>query len=211
MLNNSSVRQGILGSIALIAGFCTLFGLAQPTYAHHAMDGQLPSNALQGFLSGLAHPVIGLDHLAFVVAIGIISGAFVYGAWLPGSFVLAAMAGTGIHLLGLDLPLAEFAISLSVIALGAILLFNRQFQFSLIVLLAAAAGVFHGYAYGESIIGSEMTPLMAYLAGFTLIQCAIAFSMLKLSQMIATTAFKRWAGFGITVIGAMFFATAIAG
>ena len=42
--------------------------------AHHAMDSALPGNLLQGFVSGLAHPVIGLDHLLFVIA--------VVGGWL---------------------------------------------------------------------------------------------------------------------------------
>ena len=41
----------------------------QPALAHHALGGRIPSNFFEGFLSGLAHPVIGLDHLAFVVAI----------------------------------------------------------------------------------------------------------------------------------------------
>ena len=39
------------------------------------MDGELPASLGQGLLSGLAHPVIGLDHLAFIVAAGLIAGA----------------------------------------------------------------------------------------------------------------------------------------
>jgi len=38
--------------------------------AHHAMGGTMPQTLAQGLLSGLAHPVIGLDHLAFTVAAG---------------------------------------------------------------------------------------------------------------------------------------------
>jgi urease accessory protein len=205
-----SSRQSIFSRIALIAGF-TLLIATQPAYAHHAMGSQLPTNFLQGFLSGLAHPVIGLDHLAFVVAIGMVSAAFVQAAWIPAAFVVAAMAGTGIHVLGLELPLAEFAIALSVIALGVILFLNRQLQFAVVVTIAATAGVFHGYAYGEAIAGSEMTPLLAYLAGFTLIQYAIATAALKLTQTLPKASFKRWAGFGVTLIGVAFLATAIAG
>ena len=36
--------------------------------------------------------------------------------------------------------------------------------------LVAFAGIFHGYAYAESIFGAEPTPLYAYLAGFAIIQ-----------------------------------------
>jgi urease accessory protein len=38
--------------------------------------------------------------------------------------------------------------------------------------LVGAGGVFHGYAYGESIVGAQRGPLMAYLVGFTIIQLA---------------------------------------
>jgi len=31
------------------------------------------------------------------------------------------------------------------------------------------AGIFHGYAYGESIIGARVAALVAYLIGFTVI------------------------------------------
>ncbi|PKO63289.1 MAG: urease accessory protein UreJ, partial [Betaproteobacteria bacterium HGW-Betaproteobacteria-17] len=33
--------------------------------AHHPMGGMTPQTLSQGLLSGLGHPVIGLDHLAF--------------------------------------------------------------------------------------------------------------------------------------------------
>lgn len=41
--------------------------------AHHAMGGQLPQTFGQGLLSGIGHPVIGVDHFAFVVAVGIVA------------------------------------------------------------------------------------------------------------------------------------------
>ena len=39
--------------------------------AHHVMDGMLPSTFVEGLLSGLGHPIIGPDHFAFVVAVGL--------------------------------------------------------------------------------------------------------------------------------------------
>jgi urease accessory protein len=41
--------------------------------AHHAMGGTTPQTLAQGLLSGLAHPVIGLDHLAFTLAAGLLA------------------------------------------------------------------------------------------------------------------------------------------
>ena len=41
-------------------------------------------------------------------------------------------------------------------------------------LLAALAGLFHGWAYGAAVVGAEATPLLAYLAGFGVTQLLIA-------------------------------------
>ncbi len=160
---------------AIAAAICIGFFLApQPALAHHALGSRVPSNFIEGFLSGLAHPVIGLDHLAFVVAIGLLAVGRVRGAWLPAGFVVAAMAGTGIHLLQLDLPASEVAIATSVIAFGVLLIRQNRPNWFVLALLAAIAGLFHGYAYGESIVGAQIAPLFAYLLGFTLIQYGVA-------------------------------------
>jgi urease accessory protein len=158
------------------------FALTQPASAHHAMGNQLPTNAWEGFLSGLAHPVIGLDHLAFVIAIGLLSAQYGRGVWLPACFLLAALAGTGLHVLSMTLPLAELAIALSVILIGMILGLGKHLPTLALAALMAGAGLFHGYAYGESIVGAEPTPLIAYLLGFTVIQYGIARLALTIAQ-----------------------------
>ena len=33
-------------------------------FAHHVMGGRMPATFTEGILSGLGHPIIGLDHLA---------------------------------------------------------------------------------------------------------------------------------------------------
>ena len=43
---------------------------ADVAVAHHVMDRNLPVTFMQGLLSGLGHPVIGLDHLAALIAVG---------------------------------------------------------------------------------------------------------------------------------------------
>ena len=40
-------------------------------HAHHVMGGQTPATFVQGLLSGFGHPIIGIDHLAFIVAMGV--------------------------------------------------------------------------------------------------------------------------------------------
>jgi len=143
-------------------------------YAHHPFGGQTPANALEGLLSGLGHPVIGIDHLVFVVAIGLVAAILRQGVWVPVAFVGTALLGTGIHLQGWDLPSSEFFISASVLLFGGLLACKQMPNLGLTAGLAALAGVFHGYAYGEAIVGAEITPLASYLIGFSVMQLAIA-------------------------------------
>lgn len=194
-------RIGLIGLLLLL--------LATPASAHHAMDGQVPTNALQGFLSGLAHPVIGIDHLAFVVAAGLLAVTKRQGIWIPIAFVLAALGGTGLHLMGLDLPATEFMIAGSVLGFGILLALPQSPNLAVMIGLAALAGIFHGYAYGEAIVGAEMNPLMAYLAGFTVVQLAIALLAAKVGQLAVrildrTPQSLRNAGFVISGLGAAF-------
>ena len=142
--------------------------------AHHAMGGLLPQTFGQGMLSGLAHPVIGMDHFAFVVAVGITAALAgrVWGLTLP--FIGGTLAGCLVHLAGVTLPVAELVIAATVLLLGAIIATNRELPALMLGVLFAGAGLFHGWAYGESIFGAEQTPLIAYLVGFTLIQLVVA-------------------------------------
>lgn len=210
------IRMLGLQMVQLMAwlGFAWL-AIAKPAAAHHAMGNLLPANFWEGFLSGLAHPVIGLDHLAFVVVIGFIAAQYGRGALLPAAFLLTALVGTSVHVMQFDLPATELAVSLSVILFGAILGFGKRVNFSGLVILAALAGLFHGYAYGESIIGAETTPLIAYLIGFTLIQYLIAMLAVKIAQASLqtgaerATAWMRYCGYAACAIGVVFLSTAL--
>lgn len=163
-----------------------LFLIASPALAHHPSGSQTPTNALQGFLSGLGHPIVGPDHLAFVIAAGLLAAAMGGGLSIPLGFVAASLAGTGLHLMALDLPAPESIISASVLVFGGLLAMKQYPKLGLVIALAALAGLFHGYAYGEAVVGAEMTPLIAYLLGFAGVQMAIA-----TAAYAAAAAFKR--------------------
>ena len=62
----------------------------------------------------------------------------------------------------------------------------------MLAVLFAGAGLFHGWAYGESIFGAEQTPLIAYLAGFSLVQLVVAvLAGLATRWVIASDAARR--------------------
>jgi len=190
--------------------------LASPAMAHHAMEGKTPSTFETGFLSGLAHPVIGPDHFAFVVALGLLAALKSQGFGIPIAFLVSAMLGTALHVTGAEIPGVELLVSGSILVFGILLVLKNSPPTPAIVGLASLAGIFHGYAYGESIFGAETTPLLAYLLGFTVIQVAIAASAFGISRRLLQTSKKlqlpsnfRSAGFVLCGVGAAFLAAQI--
>ncbi|MEQ8818190.1 MAG: HupE/UreJ family protein [Thalassobaculum sp.] len=151
-----------------------LAGSIGPVLAHHPMGGETPGTLATGLLSGLGHPIIGVDHLAFVIAVGLAAAFTGHRLLSPLAFVAATVAGCLLQVAGTVLPAAEFVIAASILLLGGIVLSGRRIASPALLGLFAVAGLFHGWAYGESIVGAEPTPLVAYLAGFSLIQYAIA-------------------------------------
>ena len=220
LLSKSINKKSNLVVLELIIAFAVgiLVVEIEPAYAHHPMGGATPANFGQGLLSGLAHPVIGLDHLFFVVAIGLLATLKDrLGIFIPVAFVLSTVLGTVIHLASMDLPVPELVISFSVLTAGMLLARENKTNLGLLLSLGAIAGIFHGYAYGEAIVGAENTPLYAYLFGFSVIQLiisAIAFywGRLTLKSVQETASLTlRFAGFLIAGIGIAFFSTALFG
>ncbi len=191
-----------LRRVALVSVPLTL--AAAPAFAHHLMGGRTPETFMQGLLSGLAHPIIGLDHFAFLAAIGIAVGAFGLNLLLPMAFVVAMALGVGIHVMGVTMPAAEIVVAASVVLAGLFLARGRPLSVAAWAALFVAAGLFHGYALGESIYGAERAPLAAYLIGLAAIQSALAIGIAlvtrRLDADLAASA-PRLAGVFILGIG----------
>jgi urease accessory protein len=181
-------------------------------YAHHAMDGATPTTFMQGLLSGIAHPVIGLDHFAFLMVAALLSITLKGNAryLVPLAFVGATVAGTLYHLGAAELPMTETVIAVSALLGGLAVLLKRSAPALLVAALFGMIGVFHGYAYGEAIVGAEQTPLLSYLIGFALIQYAIIAGGVKALSLIAARSERlqslavRSGGLFAAVTGALF-------
>lgn len=186
-----------------LCGFLTLAGNA--AWAHHVMGGKLPATLVEGTLAGLGHPIIGIDHLAAVIAVGCLAAAHRLGALLAVGYVLAQVAGAALHVKGMTVPAAELAVALSVVALGAVLILRRSLATPLVFALFVLAGSFHGYALAESIIGAEPAPLSAYFVGFAVIQTLIALAAMAVARITAPVAAEhaklRLIGAGIVGLG----------
>ncbi len=193
-----------------------LLAMAVPAAAHHPMGGETPRSWVEGLLSGLGHPVIGPDHLAFLLAAGALAALVSSGgaALLPLVFLAAGLAGTLLHLGGIGLGPVELAVAASLLAAGGLLLLWRDAPARAIAALFAAAGLFHGHAFAEAIVGAEPAPLLAYLLGLALVQGAIAYGAMALVRRAGTVGglrLSRLAGAGACAAGLVFGTLALAG
>jgi len=187
-------------------GLAGLFFAAEPALAHHVMGGRMPATFGEGFLSGLGHPVIGLDHFAAVVAVGCLAAAHRAGFTLALGFVAAMMLGVAAHLGGTTVPGAELLVALTVIGLGVAVVRDPPLPALAAVALFVAAGLVHGYALGESIYGAERSPLAAYLLGLAVIQSAIALAAMNITRVLLRRGPTpvRLIGAGVAGIGLAF-------
>lgn len=134
-------------------------GAASAHTGHHAVTG---------FVSGLAHPVLGLDHLLAMIAIGLWAAQQGGRAlWaVPAAFVAALALGAGLAGAGLLLPYVETGIAASVLVLGLLMAMQQQWGIAIGMSIAAGFALFHGYAHG---LEMPLAPSPArYALGFVL-------------------------------------------
>lgn len=146
---------------------------ATPGWAHHPFEGVEPQDfsLVQGLVSGLGHPLLGTDHLVFLLAI-VVMAVLTTRRWvLP--LLASGLAGSGLAVLvgamlepGLGLAL-ELVVSLSLVAAGLV-----HGGWLPAWVLLPLMGV-HGFLLGEPVIGAEPTPLVAYGLGLLLSQGAL--------------------------------------
>ncbi len=181
-----------------------------PALAHHAMGGVTPSTAWQGLVSGLAHPVIGPDHLAFLVAAGVLAAALPAGRGMLAvlAFVAGGFLGSLLHVAGIGLGPVEALVALSVLAAGLALL--RGVPAAVLPAAFAVAGLFHGHAFAESIIGAEAGALVAYLAGLAVIQAVVAGGIAVLARRMEMGRIRPLAGAAASLAGVAFLLLALA-
>jgi urease accessory protein len=172
---------GILKAAALILASFVL--TTQPALAHHLMGGRMPTTFVEGLLSGLGHPVIGIDHFAAVVAVGCIAAVYRAGALLIVAYVLAMISGVDWHVRGATVVGDELMVAGSVVVLGALLLSRWRLPLMVALILFALTGLIHGYALGESMYGVEPSPLIAYFIGLAVIQIVVANVVMLAARM----------------------------
>jgi urease accessory protein len=106
-----------------------------------------------GFLSGMRHPISGLDHVLAMIGVGLWGAQLGAPAiWvLPVAFPMVMALGGMMGLLGIPLPGIEYGIAASMILLGAAVLFEFKPPLWVAALLVAFFAIFHGHAHGTEL------------------------------------------------------------
>jgi urease accessory protein len=196
-------------SAARVAPTALLVTLGFPLAAWaHVESGQAG-----GFLSGLSHPVSGLDHTLAMVAVGLWGAQLGMPAlWvLPVAFPMMMAFGGTLGLMGMPLPGVEIGIAVSALLLGALVLARVRLPLIAALVVVACFAIFHGHAHGTELAPGQNA--MLYSLGFV-----VATGLLHAAG-VAIGLIHRWpfgrlvlraAGAVIAAGGVVFLWTAIA-
>ncbi len=177
-----------------------------PAFAH------VEAGQSSGFLTGLLHPISGLDHVLAMVAVGLWGAQLGAPAiWLlPVAFPLAMAIGGFLGLLGIPLPGVEVGIAASAILLGAAVMMERRFPLYAAAALVGFFAIFHGHAHGTELPPGESGLL--YSLGFVVATgClhAIGIAIGAIHRWPAGRIALRIAGGGVGLAGIFFLWRAI--
>jgi urease accessory protein len=136
--------------------------LSLPVQAHTGIG------AAHGLIDGLLHPLIGVDHLLVMLAIGLwasMRGGRAF--WLfPVIFLMAMGMGAALHFAGITVIAAESWVAFSVLAAGVLVWRNTPMSSVLAVALVAVFALGHGYVHAAELTNGA--DVLAYSAGFLL-------------------------------------------
>lgn len=148
-----------------------------PVFAHHPLAGAPMETFGHGLLSGIGHPILGFDHFFFIVAVGIAAVFTNRSLVAPLFFVGGMLGGIVLIMAGIELPLVELVIALSLVVLGGIILTGKALTYNVAAFLFAGLGLFHGWAFGEALVAQEslfVNVISGYLIGLAVTQWLIA-------------------------------------
>jgi urease accessory protein len=140
----SAPRRAHLRSLAVLASAIQFSQVA---------DAHIRKGEASGFLSGVRHPISGLDHVLAMIAVGLWGAQLGAPAiWvLPVAFPMVMALGGMMGLLGIPLPGTEYGIAASMILLGGVVLFELKPPLWAAAVLVSFFAIFHGHAHGTEL------------------------------------------------------------
>ncbi|PXW92868.1 urease accessory protein [Sphaerotilus hippei] len=171
--------------------------------AHTGVD----AGSHHGLLSGFAHPITGLDHLAAMIGVGLWSAISAPAVdrrmlWAPLSFALMLLAGALLGYAGIELPAVEPMIAASVLLLGLLATARLALPGAAAAALVGAFAVFHGVAHGLEL--GQANAGLAALAGMVMATALLHGTGLAIGITLRerNVWLPRLAGTAVTLFGA---------
>ena len=116
------------------------------------------TGSIAGIVSGLKHPVSGMDHVLAMISVGLWGAQLGAPAvWmLPVAFPMVMAFGGMLGLMGIALPGIEIGIAVSALVLGAMILTESRPPLWVAAALVGFFAIFHGHAHGTELpVGSS--------------------------------------------------------
>tara|TARA_Y100001968_G_C19439522_1_gene761745 strand:- start:2752 stop:3366 length:615 start_codon:yes stop_codon:yes gene_type:complete len=138
--------------------------------AHHPFESLTRDNLspTQGLISGFAHPLLGLDHLLFLLSVGLVANALKKNFIIM--FILSGLFGAVIPLIiSYQLPFSELIVYTTLFV--SALIINNKLNASVFIPMA----LFHGYVLGKPMIGSQPETMLMYFIGLILAESILLF------------------------------------
>lgn len=111
------------------------------------------TGSITGIVSGLKHPVSGMDHVLAMISVGLWGAQLGPPAvWaLPVAFPMVMAFGGMLGLMGISLPGIEIGIAVSAIVLGAMIVTESRPPLWIAAALVGFFAIFHGHAHGTEL------------------------------------------------------------
>lgn len=158
-----------------------------------------------GFMAGLTHPVLGLDHLLAMLSVGILSAQMGGRAiWMvPLTFVAVMWVGGMVGIGSAEFAWIEMGIALSVIILGLAIAFDKKQPLGFAMAGVGAFAFLHGHAHGVEMpnLASPGMYAIGFILGTTLIHLAGVFIGAISEKMKGGVMLLRFAGAFIAGMG----------
>lgn len=192
--------------VTLVAGL--ILATSVTPALSHVQDGQA-----QGLVSGLLHPISGLDHVVAMVAVGIWGAQLGPPAiWLlPVVFPLVMAFGGFLGLVGVAVPGVEYGIAASALLLGIMVAFEARLALWAAAAIVGIFAVFHGHAHGTELPPGQSG--LMYSIGFVVATgCLHGIGILLglLNGLPAGKTVLRASGAGVAATGAVILWKALA-
>ncbi len=131
----------------------TLFLLALCLITPSLAQAHVSTGHTTSVLNGLGHPLLGLDHILAMLAVGLWAAQLGGRAtWLvPASFVSLMTGGGVLGMTGFTLPFVEQGILISVLMLGVLIAAAVRLPLATSMVVVGLFAIFHGISHGSDV------------------------------------------------------------